>query len=176
MTYLPNFYLSYLQLYVKVVDAEGESSLIWSQPSYTASIPEQAGLDLGVVATVSINSTLSLVPPRDLHRPSGTLLYGFHNAQDARTLALFGIDTITGEVSVTKGAPLDRETLPRHILTLKARNTANTYGFVRLTIDIEEWNDHPPVFYGVDGRYPARMEVRVPETLAVGSLIAQVSV
>jgi hypothetical protein len=50
----------------------------------------------------------------------------------------------------------------------------NFYAFVRLTVYIEEFNDHPPMFYSADGRYP-RTEVRIPETTAVGSLIAQVS-
>lgn len=171
------------QLFVKVVDSPGESALIWSQSSYTASIPEQQTPDTTLsaspssllIAKVSINSTISLTPPRDKHTDSGTILYGFHNVQDSRSLQLFSIDTISGEVTVQKGVAglFDRETIPQHILTIKARNPTNTYGFVRLVVNVEEWNDHAPIFYMADGRY-SRMEVRVPETAAVGTRIAQV--
>ncbi|XP_035710399.1 fat-like cadherin-related tumor suppressor homolog isoform X3 [Folsomia candida] len=173
----------FVQLFVKVVDSPGESALIWSQSSYTASIPEQQTPDTTLsaspssllIAKVSINSTISLTPPRDKHTDSGTILYGFHNVQDSRSLQLFSIDTISGEVTVQKGVAglFDRETIPQHILTIKARNPTNTYGFVRLVVNVEEWNDHAPIFYMADGRY-SRMEVRVPETAAVGTRIAQI--
>jgi hypothetical protein len=81
-----------------VLDSEDHSALTWSQSNYTASIPEQS-TDVGVVANIRINSTVSLTSPQERHTPSGTILYGFHNAQDARSLQIFSVDTLSGEVS-----------------------------------------------------------------------------
>jgi hypothetical protein len=162
------------QLIVKVIESERISTLIWDKSNYAAFIPE-ASSDFAHVDTLKINQTTSnWSDSRGPGESQGTIWYGFHNAQDSRSLGIFVIDTLSGEVRLAKAGLIDRETLAQHILTVKARDPFNFYAFVRLTVYIEEFNDHPPMFYSADGRYP-RTEVRIPETTAVGSLIAQVS-
>lgn len=170
-----------------MIESERASSLIWEKSNYTGIISEQVS-DFSAVTTLRV-----VQPPLDedsvemtdddehvspgRRRPrgkedsgsgAGTILYGFHNAEDARSLEIFTIDTLSGLVSIQKPGLIDRESLPRHVLTVKARDPIHFYMFTRLTVIVEDSNDHAP-----DWRYSVT-ELRIPETTAVGSLISQV--
>lgn len=180
------------QLLVKVIESERASSLIWEKSNYTGIISEQES-DFRPVTTLRV-----VLPPREddaddsdgnsnqrennwRKRSSdspaasasssvGTILYGFHNAEDSRSLEIFSIDTLSGLVSIAKPSLIDRESLSRHVLTVKARDPIHFYMFTRLVVVVEDTNDHAP-----DWRYSVT-ELRIPETTAVGSLISQVTV
>ncbi|CAG7823399.1 unnamed protein product [Allacma fusca] len=158
----------FTQLLVKVIESERISSLIWEQESYVAYIRET--YEISPMATIRINASLST----NWTGSSTPILYGFHNAQDLRTLKLFNIDSLTGDVNIVKPNDIDRETLPRHIITIKARDPQQSYSFVRLVINVIDSNDMSPIFpSGIYGSI-LRAEVRIPETTAVGSLITQI--
>lgn len=191
LTFYFLFCLYTTQLLVKVIESERASSLIWEKSNYTGIISEQES-DFRPVTTLRV-----VLPPREddvddsdgdsdqrennwRKRSSdssaaastsvGTILYGFHNAEDSRSLEIFSIDTLSGLVSIAKPSLIDRESLPRHVLTVKARDPIHFYMFTRLVIVVEDTNDHAP-----DWRYSVT-ELRIPETTAVGSLISQVTV
>jgi len=171
---------------------EDSSSLIWEQQNYTVGISESTP-PFSVVTTVRLNSTTP--SSKEARAPP---LYGFHNAQDVRSLRLFSIDSVSGVVRTmgSGGEGIDREVIPHHILTVKARDS-DTYTFVRLLINVLDENDKGRslgIFLGGARRnvlalYPSPLlcytapvfgaysqtEVRVPETMIVGSLITQAS-
>ena len=125
---------------MKVVESEHVSSLIWEQQNYTAYIYESLPAH-SLVATVRINSSLST----NWKHSSVPVLYGFHSAQDSRSLKLFNIDSVSGSVTVAT-EPIDRETIPQHIITVKARDS-QTYSFVRLLINILDSNDRGMIHF-----------------------------
>lgn len=67
-------------------------------------------------------------------------LYGFHNAQDSRSFRLFSIDSVSGIIRTAGGERVDRESIPLHIITVKAR-AREMYTFTRLIIHILDEND-----------------------------------
>lgn len=175
-----------------MIESERASSLIWEKSNYTGIILEQES-DFRPVTTLRV--VLPPPPPttnnaavddensnnwgKEAHVQAtaaastsgvGTILYGFHNAEDARSLEIFSIDTLSGLVSIAKPSLIDRESLPRHVLTVKARDPIHFYMFTRLVVDVQDSNDHAP-----DWRYSVT-ELRIPETTAVGSLISQVRI
>jgi hypothetical protein len=128
---------------VKVIESEHVSSLIWEEESYRADIHESVPAH-SLVTRVRVNSSLSA----NWKHSSVPVLYGFHAAQDTRSLRLFAIDSLSGTVTVASDL-VDRETIPQHIITVKARDS-QTYSFVRLLINILDVNDK--------GNYPPRKQ------------------
>lgn len=128
-------------------------------------------LDFSPIVSTRINSSV----PCSSADSTGPVLYGFHNAQQLGSLSLFAIDSLTGDVRVVKPHEIDREAVPQHILTIKARDPHQLYSFVRLVVNVEDTNDVGPVFFqsSLLGSM-VRAEVRVPESTAVGTLITQV--
>jgi len=143
------------------------SNLVWEQRNYTTYVTEGT-TDFAPIATVQINSSMS-TNWTDSYKP---VLYGFHNAQDLRSLEIFSIDILTGMVSVEKSSLIDREILSRHLITVKARNPVHAFSFVRLLIIVEDRNDHAPFFPSQNSNIHS--ELKIPETTAVGTLLAQV--
>ncbi|XP_077053022.1 cadherin-23 isoform X1 [Siphateles boraxobius] len=84
---------------------------------------------------------------------------------------LFSIDSLTGVVSVRRGAVLDREafSVPRVELFLLGEDVGGLNSSVPLTITILDINDNPPVFN------PSSFTVHLPENSPTGVVVTQLS-
>ncbi|XP_037067943.1 fat-like cadherin-related tumor suppressor homolog [Pollicipes pollicipes] len=74
------------------------------------------------------------------------LYYGLEAAQSDRSLRLFSIDPMTGQVTVA--GRLDRETEHEHVLTVSVRDqgTPARRDYARLLVHVRDENDHRPQF------------------------------
>ncbi|XP_037068718.1 protocadherin Fat 1-like [Pollicipes pollicipes] len=74
------------------------------------------------------------------------LYYGLEAAQSDRSLRLFSIDPMTGQVTVA--GRLDRETEHEHVLTVSVRDqgTPARRDYARLLVHVQDENDHRPQF------------------------------
>ncbi|KAE8613829.1 hypothetical protein XENTR_v10007885 [Xenopus tropicalis] len=68
-----------------------------------------------------------------------------YNIVENEVLVLFNIDFKTGALSIA--GPLDYESKTKHILTVRATDTAmGLYSESRVSVEVEDVNDHAPVF------------------------------
>uniref|UniRef100_A0A3P8YCB2 FAT atypical cadherin 3a n=1 Tax=Esox lucius TaxID=8010 RepID=A0A3P8YCB2_ESOLU len=145
------------QVYITVLD-NNDNPPVFSQPTYDITISEDTPPETEVVQV--------LASDRDEHH---SLTYILHSAIDPSSLRLFRIDPNTGAVYTAER--LDHEARAQHILTVMVKDQEFPYrrNLARVLVDVEDVNDHVPVFTS------ALYEGFVYESAAVGSAVLQVT-
>ena len=105
-------------------------SLQFDQAAYTVSIREGGLLATRTVITLHALSDSNRVQPT----------YSMIAPDDARSMRMFSIDRISGEVKTTQ--VLDRETMEKHVFMVTARQSARVSATARLTINVEDIQVH----------------------------------
>ncbi|XP_040031249.2 protocadherin Fat 2 isoform X1 [Gasterosteus aculeatus] len=140
---------------VNVLDVN-DNPPAFDQPRYVIRISENTEVDSTVFTALAIDPDVDT---------SGGVRYSLLTSTD-----LFGIDEVTGEVTVTGG--LDRESSPRHDLRIEARDRAKLgpqlFSMIDLVVVLQDINDNPPKFV------PKVYKIKVPEDLPVGTLLVWV--
>ncbi|KAM8974291.1 protocadherin Fat 2 isoform 2-T2 [Pelodytes ibericus] len=104
-----------------------------------------------------------------MDKDSGTrLIYTIQGSVDPRSAKMFRIDPNTGIIYTTES--LDYESVPLHVVTVMVRDqdVPIKRNFVRVTIQVQDSNDHSPHF--VRSMY----EVNLPDSSPVGTEVVQV--
>ncbi|KAL0973402.1 hypothetical protein UPYG_G00203040 [Umbra pygmaea] len=145
------------QVYITVLD-NNDNPPVFSQPTYDITISEDTPPETEVVQV--------LASDRDEHH---SLSYTLHSAIDPSSLRLFRIDPSSGTLYTTER--LDHEARAQHILTVMVKDQEFPYrrNLARVLVDVEDVNDHVPVFTS------ALYEASVYESAAVGSAVLQVT-
>ncbi|KAH8379347.1 hypothetical protein KR009_004338 [Drosophila setifemur] len=96
------------------------------------------------------------------------LFYHLHATQDPSSLALFRIDSISGNVIVTQR--LDFEKTAQHILIVfvKDQGAPGKRNYAKIIVNVHDHNDHHPEFTA------KIIQSKVPESAAIGSKLAEV--
>ncbi|XP_016955474.1 fat-like cadherin-related tumor suppressor homolog isoform X1 [Drosophila biarmipes] len=96
------------------------------------------------------------------------LFYHLHATQDPSSLALFRIDSISGNVIVTQR--LDFEKTAQHILIVfvKDQGAPGKRNYAKIIVNVHDHNDHHPEFTS------KIIQSKVPESAAIGSKLAEV--
>ncbi|XP_068148588.1 LOW QUALITY PROTEIN: fat-like cadherin-related tumor suppressor homolog [Drosophila tropicalis] len=96
------------------------------------------------------------------------LFYHLHATQDPSSLALFRIDSISGNVIVTQR--LDFEKTAQHILVVfvKDQGTPGKRNYAKIIVNVHDHNDHYPEFTA------KIIQSKVPESAAIGSKLTEV--
>ncbi|CDQ94602.1 unnamed protein product, partial [Oncorhynchus mykiss] len=145
------------QVHITVLD-NNDNAPVFSQPTYDITISEDTPPETEVVQVLASDRD-------ERHR----LTYSLHSAIDPSSLRLFRIDPIIGTVYTTER--LDHEARAQHILTVMVKDQEFPYrrNLARVLVDVEDVNDHVPVFTS------ALYEGSVYESAAVGSAVLQVT-
>ncbi|XP_029629523.1 protocadherin Fat 3a isoform X1 [Salmo trutta] len=145
------------QVHITVLD-NNDNAPVFSQPTYDITISEDTPPETEVVQVLASDRD-------ERHR----LTYSLHSAIDPSSLRLFRIDPNTGTVYTTER--LDHEARAQHILTVMVKDQEFPYrrNLARVLVDVEDVNDHVPVFTS------ALYEGSVYESAAVGSAVLQVT-
>ncbi|XP_059932324.1 protocadherin Fat 3a isoform X3 [Gadus macrocephalus] len=145
------------QVLISVLD-NNDNAPVFSQPTYDVAISEDTPPDTEVVQVLALD--------RDEHH---RLAYSLHSAVDPGSLRLFRIDPALG--SVYTAERLDHEARAQHILTVMVKDQEFPYrrGLARVLIEVEDVNDHVPIFTST------LYEGSVYESAAVGSAVVQVT-
>lgn len=140
---------------VNVVDVNDNVPL-FNQPRYVVRVPENVEQNSAIFTAHAVDLDLDA---------SGSVQYSL-----LTTGSMFGIDQVTGEVTVA--GHLDRETSPRYDLLIEARDQAKMgpqlSSTVELVVVLQDVNDNPPKFV------PNVYKIKVPEDLPTGSLLVWV--
>ncbi|XP_017135093.1 fat-like cadherin-related tumor suppressor homolog [Drosophila miranda] len=96
------------------------------------------------------------------------LFYHLHATQDPSSLALFRIDSISGNVIVAQR--LDFEKTAQHILIVfvKDQGAPGKRNYAKIIVNVHDHNDHHPEFTA------KIIQSKVPESAAIGSKLAEV--
>lgn len=99
---------------------------------------------------------------------AGVLTYSLLATRDGRSQDMFAIDPISGQLTTTK--KLDRETMLTHYFSLIATDNGSPprSGMASLTINVDDMNDHAPVFES------ANYSQSVLESVDVGTTVVTV--
>ncbi|KAK0149004.1 Protocadherin Fat 3 [Merluccius polli] len=145
------------QVHISVMD-NNDNTPVFSQPTYDIAISEDTPPDTEVVQV--------LASDRDEHH---RLSYSLHSAVDPGSLRLFRIDLALGTIYTAER--LDHEARTQHILTVMVKDQEFPYrrGLARVLIEVEDVNDHVPIFTST------LYEGSVYESAAVGSAVVQVT-
>jgi protocadherin Fat 1/2/3 len=140
---------------VTVLDANDHRPQ-FSERSYSAEVSE----------SVAVGTTVAQLRASDADA-DGRVFFSLHAARNPSSLRTFRIDSVTG--AVTLAERLDRETVDEHqlVVMVKDQGTPSKRNYARLTLKVHDHNDHAPTFA------ESLMQVRVFETSAVGTLVAQ---
>ncbi|CAB1348171.1 unnamed protein product, partial [Coregonus sp. 'balchen'] len=122
------------QVHITVLD-NNDNAPVFSQPTYDITISEDTPAETEVVQVLASDRD-------ERHR----LTYSLHSAIDPSSLRLFRIDPNTGTVYTTER--LDHEARAQHILTVMVKDQEFPYrrNLARVLVDVEDVNDHVPVF------------------------------
>ncbi|XP_072920653.1 protocadherin Fat 1a isoform X7 [Hemitrygon akajei] len=145
------------QVYIKVIDTNDHRPE-FSKSEYEVSIPEDT-----IPETVILQVSAS---DRD---EKNKLIYTLQGSTDPRSLKKFRLDPATGVLFTAE--KLDHETKHQHVLTIMVRDqdVPVKRNYVRVTVNIEDTNDHAPWF--TSSSYTGR----VFESAAVDSAVLQVT-
>ncbi|XP_066574333.1 protocadherin Fat 1a isoform X3 [Amia ocellicauda] len=145
------------QVFIKVIDTNNHRPE-FSQPKYEINIPEDTAPDTEIL---QISAT-----DKD---EKNKLIYTLQSSTDPFSLKKFRLDPGTG--SLYTAERLDHETMHKHILTVMVRDqdVPVKRNLVRVTINVEDTNDHAPWFTSSSYRG------LVYESAAVGSAVLQVT-
>ncbi|XP_017287650.1 protocadherin Fat 3a isoform X2 [Kryptolebias marmoratus] len=148
---------AYTQIHITVLD-NNDNEPIFSQPIYEVTISEDTSPDTEVVQI--------LASDRDEHHQ---LTYALYSSIDPNSLRLFRIHPSLGTIYTSQR--LDHEACAQHILTVIVKDQEFPYrkNLARVLIEVEDINDHVPVFTS------ALYEASVYESAAVGSAVVQVT-
>ncbi|KAL2077818.1 hypothetical protein ACEWY4_027322 [Coilia grayii] len=139
-------------LAVNILDVNDNPPL-FEQPRYVIKVSENAELQTSIFQAQAVDFDLD---------DSGIIRYSLLTQNE-----LFRIDEETGEVSVA--GQLDREIMPRHDLTIEARDQAKVdpqlFSLLDLVVVLEDVNDNPPRFA------PKVYRIKVPEDVPVGTVL-----
>lgn len=123
---------------------------------YTINVPEE--MEPGYVVT-SVSAT----------DPDGdTLTYSMIAVHDGRSQNMFAIDPTSGQITTTQ--KLDREKMTMHYfrVTVKDNGDLQLHGTAMLTVNVDDTNDHGPVFESSEYSRDIR------ESATIGSTIVTV--
>ncbi|XP_026048442.1 protocadherin Fat 3a isoform X5 [Astatotilapia calliptera] len=148
---------AYTQIHITVMDSN-DNAPIFFQPTYDVVVSEDTPPDTEVVQVQASD--------RDKHQQ---LTYSLQSSIDPNTMGLFRIHPTQGTIYTTQR--LDHEACSRHILTVTVKDQEFPYrkDLVRVLIEVEDVNDHVPIFTS------ALYEGSVYESAAVGSAVVQVT-
>ncbi|XP_061473408.1 protocadherin Fat 2 [Rhineura floridana] len=143
---------SWKLLAVNVLDTN-DNAPKFLQHTYLVTIPED----------VKTGTIITVVKADDADtNDNGRVKYSFLSPTDK-----FGINSITGEVTVT--APLDRELWPQYVFKIEARDHPQTghqlLSIADLVISLEDVNDNSPCCI------PVLNKAKVPEDLPLGTTL-----
>lgn len=144
------------QLYVSVIDINDH------RPEFTESIYKidiSENIDEGT-EILQLHAT-----DRDEDKK---LFYSLHAARDPISLKLFRVDSVTGNIILSK--KLDREIINEHVLVVivKDQGTPAKRNYAKVFITVHDHNDHIPEFTS------KIIEGKVYETSTIGSSVVQV--
>ena len=98
----------------------------------------------------------------------GVLRYSLLATRDGRSQEMFAIDPVSGQLTTTK--KLDRETMATHYFSLIAtdQGSPSRSGMASLTINVDDVNDHRPMFES------ANYSISVLESVRTGTTVVTV--
>ncbi|KAJ8254969.1 hypothetical protein GJAV_G00199440 [Gymnothorax javanicus] len=143
------------QAYIRVVDMNGHRPM-FLKSQYTVRVPED---------TAPWKEILQIsAEDKDIN---SRLLYTVHSSVHPESIRLFQLDPNSGVLVIKE--ELDFETLPVHTLILMVRDQEIPMkrNFVKAVINVEDCNDHSPVFMS------SRYEANVLNLAAVGTTVLQ---
>ncbi|XP_041440520.1 protocadherin Fat 3 isoform X2 [Xenopus laevis] len=145
------------QVFIKVLD-NNDNGPEFSQPNYNAVISEDILADTEILHIKATDKD-------ENHK----LSYIIHSSIDPVSMKKFRIDASTGVLYTAER--LDHEAQAHHILTVMVKDQEFPYrrNLVRVTIAVEDANDHSPYFTS------PLYEASIFESAAVGSAVIQVT-
>ncbi|GAB6033159.1 hypothetical protein CHUAL_012768 [Chamberlinius hualienensis] len=150
------FHYVYTQLTIRVVDVN-DNRPQFNQVLYEVDVPENIPPGTEVI---QIQATDDDSDKR--------MDYAVHSADPPSSYNKFVLDPTTGVLEVRER--LDRETLHRHVLTVRVSDhgVPAKRNYARVIINVLDHNDHPPIFMG------DTFHGKIFETSAIGSSVVQV--
>uniref|UniRef100_A0A3Q3VQC2 Uncharacterized protein n=1 Tax=Mola mola TaxID=94237 RepID=A0A3Q3VQC2_MOLML len=140
---------------VNVIDVN-DNPPVFDQPRYVIRVPENTEVGSIVFTAHAVDLDMDM---------NGNVQYSLLTSTD-----VFRIDDVTGDVTVL--GRLDRETSPRHVLWIEARDQAKAgsqlFSTVDLVVVLQDVNDNPPMFV------PKVYKIKVPEDIPAGTLLVWV--
>ena len=109
----------------------------FAEYTYTVSVPEEQSPGYVVASILATDTDIG---------EAGILEYSLEAMSDHRSQNMFTIDPSSGQISTTK--KLDRETMFRHLFQIVATDKGSPpqQAITYLTINVQDVNDHTPVF------------------------------
>ena len=124
-----------------IVQDVNDNRPIFESDSYMFSVSEGPREDLGPLPITQLSAK-----DDDILLNGFVTFYLLENPLDVISTALFTLDSSSGELSLL--GILDREVIPRHVLTVRAIDAGSPtqYSDVNVTIEVMDINDNSPVF------------------------------
>ncbi|XP_028818497.1 protocadherin Fat 3a isoform X3 [Denticeps clupeoides] len=144
------------QVHVTVLNSN-DNAPVFSQPLYDITVAEDTPPDSEVLQVWASD--------RDEHQ---RFTFSLHGSMDPSSMRLFRIDPTSGTIYTSRR--LDHESTARHILTVMVKDQEFPYkrSLARVLIDVEDVNDHPPVFT------MAMYDGQVYESASIGTVVLTV--